>query len=681
MAVNERHEKLNVMAGAMLHFVPLAAFALVALSGEAAEVRFLVRPDSGIEAGCALGHAALPCAGMNPARVSARVAAANGAPAPAGVFWSAPGELLKVGFDLVPGEREYWITISDRIAPSSNWVARSGLLLETRQSRSGAPVESLADFRKRWDAAAGADGRGFVASIFHGANPHGRSERFLSLYSGFFRAAAPGEYEFATLSSDASFLLVNGRPVADWPGLHPPRDGRHGEHSGRVRLDAGMHCIEYAHAQCAGASCAVAAWKQPGEAAFQVMPPGAFAPAAEFKPAMYEPLSDDAPRACFTWQAKAHTRVDSIAVVLVLVSVLGPDPGAAPCRWIFGDGVKAVGRAVEHIFPKAGMRAVRLEVEGRGAIEQDILVAPNWAQANDWPEDLFRRQVRDFTGRDWRSAPVADAIAAAQWADRVGAPELAARAGESLIARASEVPPDDCQVFVTLGRRFWGHDLGRYDMAERSFRIALEKGAAPARRQAALQLAAFLIHLRALPDDARAALDAVEWQGADSETQRARTALLADAALMDGDAEAARRGYAEADREPRGNRRAALARLALLDAANNCLARGELDEAARLVRKVEADNPLEKLRPESGLILLDVFLGRREYQAALARSRLLEPVVSSERQRAQRLGKTVLALRALGRTAEAGAALKTLLADYPYSEAAAEAVRLQETSP
>ena len=60
MAVNERHEKLNVMAGAMLHFFPLAAFALVALSGEAAEVRFLVRPDSGIEAGCALGHAALP---------------------------------------------------------------------------------------------------------------------------------------------------------------------------------------------------------------------------------------------------------------------------------------------------------------------------------------------------------------------------------------------------------------------------------------------------------------------------------------------------------------------------------------------------------------------------------------------------------------------------------------------
>ena len=194
----------------------------------------------------------------------------------------------------------------------------------------------------------------------------------------------------------------------------------------------------------------------------------------------------------------------------------------------------------------------------------------------------------------------------------------------------------------------------------------------PARRQAALQLAGFLIHLRARSDDARATLAAVDWQGADSEMQHARTVLLADAALMDGDVAAASRGYVEANSAPRADRRAALARQARLDAANNFLARGELDEAARLVRNAEAEEPLEKLRPESGLILLDVYLGRREYQAALARSRLLEPVVASERQRSQRLGKTAQALRALGRTAEAEAELKKLLTDYPYSDAAVE---------
>lgn len=675
MAARERYEKRKLAADVKLHCLLLTAFSLGAVAVEATEVRFLVRPAAVLEAGCAAGHVELPCAGMNHAKVSARAAGTNGTPAPAGVFWSAPGEMLKVDFDLVPGAREYWITLSDRMEPASNRVARAGLLLETRQSASAAPVESLADFRRRWDGAAKADGRGFVEKIFHGFNPYGPSERFMSLYSGFFRVAAPGDYAFATVSSDASFLQIDGKPVAEWPGLHPPRDGRYGEHSGRVRLEAGMHRIEYAHAHCGNVPCAMAAWRPPQVDHFEAMPAGVFAGAAQFRPVIYEPVSEDAPRACFTWQAKAHTRVGEFAMVLVLVSVLGPDPGAAPCRWTFGDGVKAVGRGVEHVFPKAGLRTVSLDVEGRGAIAQKILVAPNWAQLKDWPEDLFQRQVRDFTLRDWRAAPAADAIEVVEWADRVGEPGLAARAGEALLERASEVSPEACRVFVTLGRHYWGHALGQYELAERSFRIALEKGDLPARRQAALQLAGFLIHLRARSDDARATLAAVDWQGADSERQRARTVLLADAALMDGDVAAASRGYVEADSAPRADRRAALARQARLDAANNFLARGELDEAARLVRNAEAEEPLEKLRPESGLILLDVYLGRREYQAALARSRLLEPVVASERQRSQRLGKTVQALRALGRTAEAEAELKKLLTDYPYSDAAAESGR------
>lgn len=653
------------------------ALFLCAACCQATEIRFLVRPDSELADGSVLGQVALPCVGMISTQVSVSVSTTNGLLTQGGVLWAAQGELLRVAFDLVPGVGGYWITLSDRIAMASNWHARAGLVLETRQDKSNAPVENLAEFGKRWNGATSVDGRSFVDKIFHGSNPHGLSERFLSLYSGFFRADVTGEYEFATVSDDASFLQINGSLVAEWPGLHPVRAGLKGEHSGRLLLNSGLHRIEYAHAQCGNATCAMVAWKRPGAWHLEVVPAAVFTFPAMFKPVAYEAVSDDAPRVCFTWSTKAHTRVDDFVMSLVIVRVLAPDPGATPCRWWFGDGVTAVGRTVEHVFPKTGMRSIKLEMEGRGAIGQSVLIMPDWKQMNDWPDDLFGRQVRDFMRRDWRIAPISDAIAVAQWANRVGEFQLMACVGDALLARASEVSPDACLIFVMLGRGYWGHALGLYDLAESTFRIALDKGTVLVQQQAALQLAAFQVHLRARPDDARATLAGVDWNTADAEAQRARLVLLADAALMNGDVSGARQGYIEADaKQQHENRRSALGRQALLDTANNYMIRGEFDEAALRIQKIEAEKPFEKLRPESGLILLDVFLGRQEYQAALARSRLLEPVVTSEWQRSRRLLKTILALRALGRPAEASVMLKTLLIDYPYSEAAAEALLL-----
>jgi hypothetical protein len=137
-------------------------------------------------------------------------------------------------------------------------------------------------------AASEVQGRSLVPDIFQGMNPHGPSSYYLALFDGWFNARQEGMYEFATVSSGASYLQIDGRLVAQWLGRHDPHGGRRGEHGGRLSLKPGAHRIDYLQVQFDGGPAAVAAWRPPRQERLDVMPPSAFLPLARFRAASFE---------------------------------------------------------------------------------------------------------------------------------------------------------------------------------------------------------------------------------------------------------------------------------------------------------------------------------------------------------------------------------------------------------
>ena len=151
---------------------------------------------------------------------------------------------MKVLFDTSSGDTSYWVCVSR--LPFENavlWEPTSGLFLETRPRKEG-EIGSLAQVKKRWEDAGAVHGRSLVSHVFHGTHLHGVPLDFLSHYHGFFQASQDGEYLFATVSDDASFLLVNGKEVASWPGWPDVGKEIRGEKHGTIFLKKGRNRLE-----------------------------------------------------------------------------------------------------------------------------------------------------------------------------------------------------------------------------------------------------------------------------------------------------------------------------------------------------------------------------------------------------------------------------------------------------
>ena len=99
--------------------------------------------------------------------------------------------------------------------PTGGVQPRTGLILETRPLPQG--VEAV----KNWQAAQrvlqntpGRHGLAYAQRAFKGYNPHGKQDHFVFLFHGFIRVSKPGVYRFGVMSTNSSFLFINGNPVS-----------------------------------------------------------------------------------------------------------------------------------------------------------------------------------------------------------------------------------------------------------------------------------------------------------------------------------------------------------------------------------------------------------------------------------------------------------------------------------
>ncbi len=594
-------------------------------------------------------------------------------------YWPASEDPAKLLFNTSSGKTVYYLYFDKNPAPPlAAWKPDVGLLLETRGSKN-LPCNTWTQFRALLKSSTAAYGRCYVPNIFQGINPLGPSTYYLAFYNGFFVAPQAGEYGFATVSDDASYLSIDGRLVAEWLGRHGPGGGRQGEHSGKIVLGAGKHRIEYVHAQYDGPPAAVAAWKPPGRNRFEVMPASAFEPVTAFQATLFETPPAGKETVYLEWQNDAHCLVDNLGVYLVRFQVLADHPRAY--QWTFDDGVTEKGARTQHLFLTPGRRQITLEAWERNnrvaSLKSTIEVHPHWAQREEWRQDLYEQAKRELLVRDLSSLTNIDLLAIVELADRVEDAELLNHAGAFFLKRHQEFSAAaHAVVYYKLGLAFQHRGDRGNQQAEQSMRAAqtLARGNPKLYEKARLRLAELLIHSQGKLDEATALLNPTPSTVLNDDEKRLARLLWGDLYAAQGKLEEARKVYEAVSVGPsKAGDNTEIRRRARLESASLFFHRGDVAAAEQILDQIQIENPTDRLSLETQLPLLNIYLGRKEFQRAFTTGQRLLIANEGKPHEAELLLAVAEAGFAAGQKATAQAAVAKLLRDYPYSESAARA--------
>ncbi len=589
---------------------------------------------------------------------------ASGAAVGLAVIDDRPGEPVTLALD-THGAPPY------RIEPgqAAAWSPRAGIVLESR-GRVDGPADTLEQARALWARGGPAQGRTFIDRIFLGINPCGETRDFASDSVGWFQAASAGTYRFATLSDDASFILVDDQPLVAWGGWHGLDGGRRGEHGMSCALARGVHKLEYLYVQNGDNPIQEVAWSTPDRAQPAVMAPGDFLPLSAWQAAP----AIDAPWC--SWRVAESSRAGGSCLAMVRLEAHGP--GADGAAWRFDDGGSARGRVVEHAFARAGMRALEMTpgLPGARALPRRLSVHPCWTQVEEWSEDAQKRAREQLIARDALTMPWQDDLALAEDASFVGDPGWIGRIGAQVAQKPDAWGPAGAPLLASLGFLLQDGALRRYDQALACWRALLAFPGVDAALHArvALHCAGLLIHGFGQPAEAATLLAAIDPAQLSGPDPRLCTLYRGDLALALGKVEEARARYREAgdvvDVRDLGY---AVRRRLRLECARSSCARGEWEQALAAMGEIEWETPMERLGTETGLLKVRAWLGRKEVPFALSCCRDMLAAVGPDPRRAEVLLALADASQAAGDHAQAVAAAKQLLADCPYSEAAARA--------
>jgi tetratricopeptide (TPR) repeat protein len=627
-----------------------------------------------------------------PAKVGvAEIAPCGNAPGRFGVFstegkpvafqtiWAASGELTQVCFDTSSGDTTYYICFDNELpGAAGGWKPEAGVLVETRACRADLPINNAEEVSRLLNSASAPAGRDFVPDIFLGANPFGPSTYYIANFTGWFTVPGAAQYTFATASDDASSLEVDNHVVAAWYGVHGAEQGRHGEHGGTIALSAGVHRLSYLQVQLNGGSAAVAAWKPPGREHVELMPASAFGAVARFRVNGCEYAAPGADRLYFEWRAVDQCALAEAMFVRMQFRVVDSSPRRT-YRWHFDDGSEESGNNPRHFFAGAGPRQVTVEALQNGAVMATnsvrLRVAPEWQQRDWWRDDVFNQAKSDLLRRDLAPMPARDLMTVWELADRADDADLLMHSGQSLIKRQNEFnSPAYAPVFYKTGLVFEHQGDAGNALAEKAFQLALSpQRVAPAATEAArLRLAALLIHCDGEWDEAGKVLGGIPGSQLAPEDRRRWRLLQADLALARGQMAEARKQYAAAAEKQAGGPINA-ARAARLESAAILLEHGHWEDAQEALDRLQFDMPLERMSLDTGLLALNLAMGRKEFQRAFTEGRTLLAVAGGDPRQSEVLYTMVEAGLALGKKEEAQKALGRLLKDFPYSEAAAKA--------
>jgi tetratricopeptide (TPR) repeat protein len=537
-----------------------------------------------------------------------------------------------VYFDLAPGR-------SIDPPPEPEWAPRSGVLLRTYAWGLDQPdLDTLDGLNALVRASTDLYGGGYRDTIFDGANPFGPSDRYTSVYTASLRIGQPGRYEFATNSDDASALYVDGKPVAQYLGRHGPY-APGGQHNGAVELDAGVHTLDYLHAEDRVTQACVAGWKKPGDESFALIAADAVVPIVHAQLKRYEHHGGTAP----DFRARVdsvYTTEDGRTALIGVTFEASPGGMLAPraYRWSFGDGETAVGKTAEHVFFVQGVYPVVLEIDDRRGPTRTVR---HWVGA--W--HLEERNTRDpeKTRADFEQiistyslakhpTPALEAVCAfyrmdpAKDADRM-------RLCEALIERFKASDParaiDYSLELAALHEKLGGWRTA--DARRAVFESVLAMAPTDAQKAGAHiglgELALFYDHK---PAAAIEHFEAVQRLECPSDVRRLALIRIGDARVELGEIEAARAAYRSVPVSPSDRRNEAVLSEAYGLSVTQLLAGKDADAALETINTWEWRLPEVKLTGYSSLLSVRVALAQQRPDEAAKFCRLIIDKLSDD---------------------------------------------------
>ncbi len=261
--------------------------------------------------------------------------------------------------------------------PKAAWVPKYGFVLQTIQRPEGDNPQTVADMTKLIEGSKAKYGARYQRRVADGYNSFGPSDYYISIYRGWINIPKAGKYQFCTVSNEASFSFLDGKELIHWPGRHTVDRGSRGEVNALVELTAGLHYLEYYHEEVTLEQMAYLGWRPSADAGpFSPIPENIYtaphaAVATRYEDAkgalaVFEPVITDsvwpAERSEGQWTRCRFQAAKNAAL-----------PAGTTYEWDFGDGQKAAGAEVEHVYLSLGKRIVTLTVKGPG-----VTSSTNW---------------------------------------------------------------------------------------------------------------------------------------------------------------------------------------------------------------------------------------------------------------------------------------------------------------
>jgi hypothetical protein len=617
------------------------------------------------------------------------------------LLWTAPGEPATLLFDSSSGARRYKVYVG------SNWPAlhlpdaKAGVRLEVREG-DGKEINHLPEMLQAWNQSGKVLGRALLEGINEGGNRFGPEADLFEHFQGWFEVAAPEQLQMGAISTDASFVLVDGKEVVEWPGAHAWNPGHDGPPQGGVDLAAGIHVVDYynayVHSDRQGPiMCALAVKGGPFYQWTLLRPESAFfRPVAEDHIIGYElpagspgaSMPGAAPALAMDWSNADQSVIDpdipDIGLISMQLTFYGSATGAQTVNWAFDDGTTAQGKSVTHLFPRPGMRKVRLSLNDGArelaSLTQTISVHADWEHPGKGPQ-LLPVQEADIMGRDPATLSASDLGGCIAVLGTYEMSDDLVKLVPAVCAKMNEINEADLpyvkEAALFLAQDDWAHFTEEIQLLraliDRSASVQPNPQMITLAGQSRLALARLVLENSDKTDEVRSDLDAINVSSLNGEERRRLAILRADLALATGDVAGARRQYQAQTGAPSGpDARSSIRRTAQIGQARAFLDRKDFDAAEAALNEVSWQAPIEKMSEDWALTRLRLYDEENLPVVAYLWARRLLPVIT-ENGRSELLFRLTDLAIAQGDNDLAKKTLSELLQKHPYSEEAAQA--------
>lgn len=336
------------------------------------------------------------------------VQAADGTAIPVAVLSHAKTGDTLIQFPRHGNDQWYWAYAVNPSAPAAAGKPMpEGLTLEA-MTWTGGDISSWTSVREALTKLP-VVANGFVGEIFQKANPVRPDvpKNYAVSYRGSLSIKKDGVYRFYVNSEDASYLFIDGIKVCDRSGSNNRVTGNIPTKSVGVDLElkVGVHPVEvhqvlvenpYTYGGC------ILLWAPPGAKTWEIIPYQNF---VQPDYALVSSLEANGPAT----GAAVEYGVDDVLVTpagttlhLVRFEAVGDLPDEKTLTWDFGDGTRATGRSVRHVYFTAGDYEVTLGGCSLSAYKRRVCV---WAAPGQISPFSVEAIIRTLQSSDWRSLP------------------------------------------------------------------------------------------------------------------------------------------------------------------------------------------------------------------------------------------------------------------------------------